>query len=575
MSGSPTAVTAPEPAVPAGPTDPAGPGVETAAESPAEAPWRRLDRRVIWLDLVMFLLSLTPSFVALVVLDVDFSDGAFGIWPLAVATFLGVTGAVRDLLRWMKTRYRITDERVELRVGWLHRRYRYVPRDRVRSVDATARLRHRLAGLRIVHIGTGEAQPALRLNAVSVAAVAGFRRELLVATGTRPTAADTADTADAADGADAPVAATPETPIAELRWSWLLYNLVNIWAFLAAGFLLWSLFWLLQLVNVDLRDVVGGLVDWQELGNGWSAVIIMAGSFLLGVIGLGIGFVTENWNFRLVRVTTENGTALLTRRGLTQTREIYRDDRRLRGVHTSEPLFWRWLGLAETEVVSTGLAGWTAGQESASVILPRTRIGYARRVAADVLADGVRPLDAPTRAHARAALYRRLLWAVGLPGGLAAALAWLAPTSTVPDRLWLYALAATPVTLVLAVIAYRSLGHTLVEPYVVTRYGLARRYTTALQRRAVIGWKFRQSLLQRIFGLTTLGIATAAGARHYEVPDLGAAQAVAFAHETTPDLLAAFVVRTEPTPVAAAEDPQTPAVAPGSEGWEQECDRPS
>lgn len=531
MSESTTAVATPGP---------------VGAPPAAEPPWRRLDRRVVYVDMVMFLISLIPSFVAFVVLDVDFTGGSFGIWPLVVATFLGVTGSIADLLRWLKTRYRITDERVEQRVGWLVRKYRFVPRERIRSVDSTARLRHRLAGLRVVHIGTGEAQPPLRLNAVSAATLQDFRRELL--------GADPDTQPDGPAGTSAAEPAAEETRIAELRWSWLLYNLVNIWAFLVAAFLLWSLFWLLQLVNVDLRDVVRGLVDWTALGTAWSVVVIVGGAFVLGVAGLAAGFVTDNWNFRLVRTTTDSGTALVTRRGLFQTREVYRDDRRLRGIHISEPLFWRWLGLAETEVVATGLAGWAAGQESASSILPRTRLGYARRVAALVLADGVRPIEAPTRAHPRAALYRRLLLAVALPVGAAGLLAWLGAGGAVGARLWLIAPAALPVTVVLAVIAYRSLGHTLAEPYLVMRYGLARRYTTALQQRAVIGWKLRQGLLQRVLGLRTLCVATAAGARHYETPDLGAAQAVAFAYETTPELLAPFIVRDEPDPGTATDE---------------------
>ena len=55
----------------------------------------------------------------------------FAVGGAAVVVLAGV-------LRWRTTRYRITDERVELHTGWLRRERRSVPRDRIRTVDLTA-----------------------------------------------------------------------------------------------------------------------------------------------------------------------------------------------------------------------------------------------------------------------------------------------------------------------------------------------------------------------------------------------------------------------------------------------------
>ena len=59
------------------------------------------------------------------------------------------------VLRWRTTRYRITAERVELHSGWLRRQRRSVPRDRIRTVDLTARLLHRVFGLSVVQVERG------------------------------------------------------------------------------------------------------------------------------------------------------------------------------------------------------------------------------------------------------------------------------------------------------------------------------------------------------------------------------------------------------------------------------------
>lgn len=61
------------------------------------------------------------------------------------------------------------------------------------------------------------------------------------------------------------------------------------------------------------------------------------------------------------------------------TREVNRDDRRLRGVQIAEPVLWRWMGMAATRVITTGLSIWSTSRPA--TILPRGPIGVARPVA--------------------------------------------------------------------------------------------------------------------------------------------------------------------------------------------------
>ncbi|MBB6421394.1 PH domain-containing protein [Streptomyces sp. AK010] len=504
------------------------------------AGWLRLDVRVVWMDTIAFLLSMLPSYLTVFLLDLQ--PGSAAVWGSAVSSALGAVRPLGDLLRWLKTRYRVTDERVEQRVGVLVRKYRYVPRDRIRSVDATARFWHRLAGLRVVHIGSGDAQAPFRLNAVSKATAERLRQELL--RGRTPPTAPPAEQTAAAAAAEHDEAAG-ETELATLRWSWMAYNLVSIWAFFVAGFLIAGVYWSLFLVGIDLRRTVGSLVDRVGIGPGWTITLGTVAVFLIGLIGLAVGFVTENYGFRLVRTPTEQGTALVTRHGLFQTREVHRDDARLRGIHLSEPLFWRWIGLAETEVISTGLGSWSLSSEPASRILPRGPVTEARRVARLVLDDDVHPLEVPLRPHPRAALYRRLWWALCVPLAAAGLLAWLGATGAVAAWAWLVPVTGLPVTVVLAVVAHRALGHTVVGRYVVLRCGLLSRSTAALQTKAVIGWTVRQSFVQRWLGLMTVRVSTAAGYRTYQAPDIGAEDAVAFLRQASPELLSSFVEERE------------------------------
>jgi putative membrane protein len=488
--------------------------------------WRRLDSRMIWVDAAQTLLSLAPAALAIVVFGVRPGEG--GLAPVAVVAVVGVGGAVRNMLRWLKTRYRITDEHAELRTGLIARSHRSIRRDRIRSVEATAKLRHRLAGLRLVTIGAGQQQAAveaaLSLDAVSNDIAEWLHSELLAGT--------------PAPAAGEPAADPDQQVLARIRWSWTLYNVFNIWAYVAAAGVLWGGYWLAQTYGLDPARFLAGLVDWQRLGLAASLAIGLVVVGVFGVVVLAAAFVSENWDFRLARVRGPNGTVLRTSQGLLKTRQVDRDEQRIRGMQIAEPLLWRWLGMADTNVITTGLKVWSL--QPASTILPRGPISAALPVAAAVLGEDPSPFEAPLRCHPRAALRRRVAWALLTTAIVVAGLGWLAAAGPLPGWAPLAGLGLVPVALAGALVAYRALGHALAGSYLVVRSGLVSRSTVALQSRAVVGWRLRQSVLQRRLGLATLSAATAAGTGEYVAPDLDPGEAVELADRAVPGLLGAF-----------------------------------
>ncbi|NEE02811.1 PH domain-containing protein [Phytoactinopolyspora halotolerans] len=504
---------------------------------------------MIWVDVVQAVVSLTPAALATGVFGVEASLGS--LWPMIAVAAFGTVGAIADALRWAFTRYRVTDAYVERRTGVFVRQYRSVRRDRIRSVDATAKLRHRLAGLRVVTIGAGQqhnaGESAFVLDAILRTDAWRLQEELL-----RPRAAGSAVPApsgrpdgsgvgDRVTGTSDGARGTEDAQVfARLRPSWVLYNVFNSWAYIMAIGLLWGGFWLLSTFGVDVGGFLDGLADWEALGWGWTIGIGVLVTGAVGVIGLAVNFFTENWNFELARVSGEDGTQLRTRKGLFTTREVNRDERRMRGLQISEPLLWRWMGMADTNVVTTGLSLWSMSEPTA--ILPRGPIGVARSVAVDVLGSRPSPFDVPLVRHPAAALRRRLCWATVGGAALVAVVVWLVITDVLPAwTVWLGA-AGWPVALLGAVVAYRALGHAVAGPYVVLRSGLISRSTVALQRSAVSTIALRQSLLQRRLGLMTVSAMTAAGWGGYQASDVDAGEAVEFATAAAPGLLEPFLV---------------------------------
>jgi putative membrane protein len=124
---------------------------------------------------------------------------------------------------------------------------------------------------------------------------------------------------------------------------------------------------------------------------------------------------------------------------------------------------------------------------------------------------------------------------------------WLAP---VPDWVAWAVLSLLPVTVLLALDAYRNLGHALTSHYLVTRHGAGVRATVALQRAGVIGWTVSQSFFQRRAGLVTVTATTAAGGGAYHVIDVRTADGLAVAEHAVPGLLRPFVRRDVAVPPA-------------------------
>lgn len=525
---------------------PVPPPLIDPSDAPTEPPWQRLSSRMIWVDAVQTLLSMIP--VGLVAWRSGGDESPNLALPLVAIALYGIGNAAADAARWVFTTYRVTDEYVERRAGILVRSYRSVQRDRIRTVDIEAKLRHRLSGLRVVKIGAGQqasaGESAFALDAVLVDDAQRLRSTLL-----REHAAQ-ARILDGSDAAPEEVTSPASEHsgvrvLARLRPGWVIYNVFSIWGYVAAIGFLWGALWLSDMVGLDAAGIVRGLADWEALGWGWTVAIGVAMVSLVGAVALAVTFFVEFWDFELARVPGEKGTVLRTRQGMFKSREVNRDDTRMRGVQIAEPVLWRWMGMADTTVITTGLDVWSGSFSQPTAVLPRGPIAVALPVAKEVLAtppDEPDPLSAPLQSHPRAALRRRCTWATLVTASVVGGLVWLAATGLVPTVAIWTGLVLWPLALGAAFVAYRALGHAIVGRYLVVRSGLVTRSTAVLDRSAVSTIAISESVMQRLLGLRSVAAMTAAGYGAYAAPDVDAAEAVHFAAEAAPGLLDPFLV---------------------------------
>ncbi|GAA1840084.1 hypothetical protein GCM10009772_17130 [Pseudonocardia alni subsp. carboxydivorans] len=532
-----------------------------------EVGWRRLPGRMLLVGPATALLRLAPALVVLVLFGAG-SGNSTQVWIAGAAVVVAVAVGV---VRWRTTRYRITDERVELHSGLLNRQRRSVPRDRIRTVDLTAPLLHRLVGLSVVKVGSGQSgsDAGLDLDAVTTDEAERLRRELLArpapARGPAAVAGGTgADRArvegDGADGngADGDAAgrngtvgpADPVEPAGEeldrIHWSSLRFAPLTVSSLAAIGALAGAGWNVLNETGLDPRSLPGADTVAGELSAApvWATVLVAVGLLLLVMVaGSIVLFVERWWDYRLSR---EPDGTLRVRRGLLTKRSLSVSEQRLRGVTVSEPLLVRALGGgAQAGALTVGLAG-EDSDSGGGALGPPVPGADADAVAATAARATGPVTDGPLRAHPARARTRRLVRAVGpalVPVAALGALAWF-DAAVWPVVVGPMVVGATLVLLAvpLALDRYRALGHRLDERYLVARHGSLLRTTTALRRDGVIGWRVRQSLFQRRAGVLTLEATTAAGGGAVQVLDLDPADAVALMAAVTPDAVAPFRV---------------------------------
>lgn len=535
--------------------------------------WRRLDARVFAMHLVRLVVALAPIAVVLV-LGGELDRGV----TLTLALLFGgrAVAVAGDALRWRTTRYRITDERVELRSGLLRRSDRSVPRDRVRTVNVTAKPLHRLLGLATVDVGTGRhggsgEHAGLVLDAVAAGEADQLRQELLsrAVVGVGDTGLETDAVLGGASRAAAglagaspeavaspPAAAPGAESLARLRWSWLPYDVLSPWTLALPVIVLGGGIQLLDTFGVEgeaFDAASDGAHSFDAMPVALVVALFVAGLVVVGAVAAGALFVESWWGFALAR---ELGGTLRVRRGLLTARSISIEQRRLRGVELSEPLLLRAARGATLHAIASGLrSDGDVKSARTNALLPSVPRAEAARVAAAVLQEPAAATQlAVLRQHPRAALRRRLVRATAaFAAALGAALLTGPLLGWIPGWSWLAALPLLAVALPLGFDAYRGLGHHVMGRYLVTRHGTFVRRTHALQRDGVIGWTVRRSFFQRRAGLVTLTATTAAGSGGYRIVDVGDREGIAFAEEAVPGILAPFLERSSATSAPTAQ----------------------
>ena len=472
-----------------------------------DAVWQRLSARMLLVHPVHEVLRQIPVLIGSVVLGSATGNPMWAVGVLVLTVGYGIA-------RWFTTTYRIEPDEVQLRAGVLQRKVLSVPRNRIRSVSTDARLLHRLLGLTVLRLSTGQeakGDAAFALDAVQAEQVPRLRAILL---------ADSLAVSE--EGADAPVG----RELARWQPSWLRYSPLS---FTGLAMIL-AAFGLVYQVGAgaalsDSQLTQSGIDAAERLGVVVSVVIAAVVVLLASVVLSVMRSLLTYGNLVLRR----DADVLHLEHGLLRAREHTFDMRRLRGGTLREPLLVRLFGGARLDAVMTGVDG--AGE--ASLLLPPCPRATAQTVLSELIA---RPdaVTGPLRAHGPAATRRRWTRGLVLPAVLLVVLLALAFTVSVPLWVWPVWAVVSVCGALLAADRSRSLGHRVGDGWLVARAGSVERRRDCIAAPGIIAWTVRQTLFQRRAGVATLIAATAAGVKRYQVIDVPAELAWTIAATASP-----------------------------------------
>ncbi|WP_242906359.1 PH domain-containing protein [Actinomadura terrae] len=433
---------------------------------------------------------------------------------LSTAFYFTLAGLAFGLLfhiaAWATFTYIVREDRIELRRSLIGRSVKSIPRDRIRGVDISTSLPHRLLGLAVVRIDAGADGGEGELNAVSRHEAERLRRVLLART------------------------EQPRRVLARMRRRWYVYAPLSgaylLTPFALAGSLLGTLYNVGDDLGLITEERVAS-VGHNVVGLPTALVVALAILVLIAMPVMSvIVFTLFNWDFTV----HQRDGSLVAERGLVTRRSVALERRRLRGVEFADNPFERVAGVARLGALITGLGD----AAHRGRLLPA-----APRPAAEALATAVLgALPGPLLPHPPAARGRRVARAVAPPAGVAllavaAGQFWVAYVCAV------VAACAVP----LGLDRYRQLGHASGGGLLTVRSGSLRRHQVVIEHGAIVGWRVRRTLFQRRLGLATLFIAVGAGEGGYPALDMAEPDAVALAASITPAWLTPFLDAPLPT----------------------------
>jgi len=393
--------------------------------------------------------------------------------PLIVFALMATIG--RTLMHFLTLRYRVSDEGLEIKSGWLNRQTRLLPPDRIQNVELVRNPFHQLSGLVEVRIETASGNEVEgELSALSVA-----EGERLVRTLKNMQTKKSEDT-----GSEAPESLNHLS-------AWDLFKFAATSTRLGA---------LLLMAGVVFEGLQGVDANWitaisEQLSGSLMWVMLLAtitGSWL---IGLGVTM-ARHYGFHL----QVNDGELIAEEGLLTKRRVEIHRQRVQLLVHNEPFLRRMAGFGSLWIDTAAIRRGSHAAARAEAFIPvveRPDVHdlVSRTLPRMQLEEALEGLESP---HPKALMRARLasLWRVV---GFTLAMVWAFGVWG-----WLTPIFGLPLEWFLTALDHKHQGWLVTPQYVVTRSGYLNRRTHIVPRYRLQSTEVMQGPFLRRWGLGQL-----------------------------------------------------------------------
>ena len=301
-----------------------------------------------WLIFLAFIVYFVRDLVP------DGSDDGLDVndlrWILPIVAVVVVIAAVAGFFTWYFTRFVIDDEELRIETGWVFKKSKKIPFERLQSVDIIQPLAARIFGLAELRLEAGAGDSTTKLRYLTRRQSSRLRDYLLArAHGEQARISDLAGQAPAHILTDLGATDRPLVTVPPQR---LIFGLL-----LSSEWIITTLFLVAAVVVTVVFDVVR---------IAFSALIPLA----IGAVTMVSRRVISMFNFTLA----ESPRGLRITRGLTNLTSQSVPINRLQGVKISQPLLWKPIGWYRVDVDVVGYASSSDGENNESqatnVLLP-------------------------------------------------------------------------------------------------------------------------------------------------------------------------------------------------------------
>lgn len=407
--------------------------------------------------------------------------GKFNI--LLVALAVAVIFVVYAILYWYRYVFYVYDDEFRLEYGVMVRKKRYVPLERIQSVEISAGLLQRMFGLVKLQVETagGERDAEISLAALSVHQAEELRQILKSRYGSAGNEAENKEIIKyQLSGKELLIVGSTSNGIGVM-----LSGLLVLFSQIEDIF-----------PSLNIYDRLAGYA--QGVVSSGITIVILTAIFLvfLAWIASLLGTVISMGNFMMIR----HQDNIYISRGLIEKKEVTLPLKRIQAVKITEGILRQPFGLASIEVISAGYGG---EKGELSTIYPLVPIRSVNKFLHEVLPE----FDADLEVHALPSRARvRYLMSWGIPIVLCA-------LGLEIFFYWgCYLLLLLPAGLLMGLSQYRNAGIKVDSEKLITRIRIIGRITTILPRKRIQSLDIATSFWQKRAGIATLTAAHASSA---------------------------------------------------------------